>query len=441
MCGATRLRVRLRMLRADQKMSYHSEQRHSISRKATVPVAATNKPVPIGRPPLLRQTNAQLLLKLLRASGPCSKAALVRASGLSAPTVSNVVAHLASAGLVEPLGEGDSTGGRPPDILRFRAERGCVAGIEIAHRFIRLLLTDLDGSELDRAKITLPWSASSPPEVCSLIAKEVHKLTRQRGHAGSLLLGAVVGVPAIVDVRKGSVLELSALKEWSTVPLGAMLQKELKCCVIVENDTNLAAQGESYRGAARGKKDFVFITIGEGVGAGIFVRGKLYRGSAWTAGEIGYLRVPRISRQTPVIHGYGRLEKVLGAYGILKSWRSANQRARTRLKVSRATEVFDLAAAGNVHAKRILQQRAGILADIVLDLSLILNPSLILLGGDVGNHPRLVHEVNALLEGSEFAVVPVKPSGLGTSAVLWGAVSMALKAAISGILGSPKTVD
>jgi glucokinase len=247
-----------------------------------------------------------------------------------------------------------------------------------------------------------------------------------------------VGVPAIVNVEVGSVLELSALKDWSKVPLGAMLHKEINCPVIVENDTNLAAQGESYRGAARGQRDFVFITIGEGVGAGIFVRGKLYRGSAWTAGEIGYLRVPNISRQNPVIQGYGRLEKVLGAGGILKSWRSVSGKARTRLKVTRAAHVFDLAAAGNAGAKRILRQRATILADIVVDLSLILNPSLILFGGEVGNHPHLASEVNALLEGSEFAIVPVKPGALGSSAVLWGGVSMALKAAITNVLHAPK---
>jgi len=398
-----------------------------------------NKPLPIGRPPLLRQTNAQLLLKLLRSGGPCSKADLVRASGLSAPTVTNVIAHLSSAGLVELLGEGDSTGGRPPDILRFRAERGCVVAVEITHSLVRLLLTNLDGSELDRAEIALPRSQSSPVEVCALVAREVRRLICRHGRPDTHLLGIVVGVPAIVNAQAGSVLELSALKNWSKVPLRAMLRKELKCCVIVENDTNLAAQGESYRGAARGQRDFVFITIGEGVGAGIFVRGKLYRGSAGTAGEIGYLSVPSILRRNPVIQDYGRLEKVLGAGGILKSWRSVNRKARSRLKVTRAADVFDLAAAGNSRAKRILQQRATIVADIVLDLSLILNPSLILLGGDVGNHPRLASEVNALLEGSEFAVVSVKPAALGSSAVLWGGVAMALKAAIAGILGAPIT--
>ena len=77
----------------------------------------TRKPIFLGRPPLLRQTNAEILLRLLRESGPCSKADLVRASGLSAPSVTNVVATLISIGLVETVGEGDSTGGRPPDIF------------------------------------------------------------------------------------------------------------------------------------------------------------------------------------------------------------------------------------------------------------------------------------------------------------------------------------
>ena len=137
----------------------------------------------VARPPLLRQTNAQLLLKLLRASGSCSKADLVRASGLSAPTVTNVVAHLSSAGLVEPVGEGDSTGGRPPDLIRFRAERGCVVGAEIGQDFVRLLLSDLDGREIGRSKTTLSRHMSKPLLVCAQIAKEVRSLLRRHKRA------------------------------------------------------------------------------------------------------------------------------------------------------------------------------------------------------------------------------------------------------------------
>ncbi|MGC2450503.1 MAG: ROK family transcriptional regulator [Candidatus Sulfotelmatobacter sp.] len=388
----------------------------------------------IGRPPLLRHTNAQVLLKLLRQSGPCSKADLVRASGLSAPTVTNVVAHLASAGLIELIGEGDSTGGRPPDILRFRAERGCVIGVEITSDSVHFLLADLNGQELGRARVDLSSASSTPPNVCSLIATEVRGLLRKHGRAEGQLLGLVVGIPAIVNVNEGSVLSFTALQDWRAVPLGRMLQDKLRCPVIVENDTNLAAQGEYYCGAAQKQENFVFITIGEGVGAGIFLNGRIYRGSQWSAGEIGYLRVPSISREKPAIDASGRLEKVLGAAGILKSWRSASKGSRTLPQVNHAAEVLDLAAAGNAHAKQVLQQRAVILADVVLDMALILNPSVILLGGEVGNHPRLLQEVTSLLEGSEVPVVRIKLGALGSSAVLWGAIYSCLEPAILSLI-------
>jgi glucokinase len=341
---------------------------------------------------------------------------------------------LALAGLVEPIGEGDSTGGRPPDILRFRAERGCVAGVEIGPDSLRFLLADLDGREIGKARVSLERRSSSPPLVCKRIVEEVRDLLRKLSQREEQLLELVVGVPAIVNVQEGVVMELSALKDWSNVAFGNLLARELKCKVTIENDTNLAAQGEYYRGAAQGEKHFVFITIGEGVGAGIFVNGSIYRGSQWTAGEIGYLRVPNISREHPSIHNYGKLEKLLGAPGILKSWQSNRGRSRTHPKVSCAADVFDLAAAGNAEAKRLLKQRATLLADIVLDLALILNPSLILLGGEVGNHPRLLEEVEVLLKGSEYGIVRVGLGALGQSAVLWGAVYSVLESAVLGLL-------
>jgi glucokinase len=270
--------------------------------------------------------------------------------------------------------------------------------------------------------------------VCQRIGAGVRELLHRLSQPEERLLELVVGVPAIVNVQEGVVMALSALKDWSNVPLGALLAREFKCNVTIENDTNLAAQGEYYRGAAQGEKNFVFITIGQGVGAGIFVNGSIYRGSQWTAGEIGYLRVPNISREHPTIHDYGKLEKLLGAPGILKSWQANRRGSRKHPQVNRAADVFDLAAAGNAEAKRLLKQRATLLADIVLDLALILNPSVILLGGEVGNHPRLLQEVEILLKGSEFAIVRVGLGALGHAAVLWGAISSALEPAVLGLL-------
>lgn len=394
----------------------------------------TRKPVLLGRPPLLRQTNAGILLRFLRESGPCSKADLVRASGLSAPSVTNVVATLISTGLVETVGEGDSTGGRPPDILRFKAEHGCVAGVEITRKALRFLLADLNGRELAQTEILIQKSKSTPRQICQQIARELWQLLRKRGLSRSRLFWLTVGVPAIVNVDEGRVLAFTALKDWNRVPLGPMLGRRLQCPVLVDNDTNLAAQGELHSGAARGESDFVFITIGEGVGAGIFLNGRIYRGSQWSAGEIGYLRVPNISREHPSIHKYGKLETALSASGILTSWRASAGASRIRSRAMRVADIWDLAASGNAAAKRILRQRATILADVILDLALILNPNLILLGGEVAEHPALLREVNTLLEGSEFAVSRVALGDLGAPAVLWGAVTIALEPTVLRLL-------
>lgn len=376
-------------------------------------------------------------MRFLRESGPCSKADLVRASGLSAPSVTNVVATLIATGLVETVGEGDSTGGRPPDILRFKAEYGCVAGVEITLNLIRFRLADLNGRELAYSDVVIEKSKSNPRQICRQIAKQLRQMLRTRGLTRKQLTWLTVGVPAIVNVDEGMVLAFTALQDWNHVPLGPMLARTLNCQVLVDNDTNLAAQGEFHSGTARGEKDFVFLTIGEGVGAGVFLNGRIYRGSQWSAGEIGYLRVPDISREHPSIHKYGKLETALSASGILRSWR-ASHRPNRGSRVLRVADIWDLAASGNAAANRLLRQRATILADVILDLALILNPSLILLGGEVGSHPALLDEVSALLEGSEFAILRVALSGLGSAAVLLGAVSVALEPAILRLLQAPR---
>jgi glucokinase len=383
----------------------------------------------IGRPSLLRQTNAANLLKLLRETGPCSKADLVRASGLSAPSVTNVVSQLVVAGLIEPIGEGESSGGRPPDMLRFKADRGCVAGVDINAGRVRFLLADLNGQQVDTVETSLPSSSATPEVVCRHVGETVRGLLRKHKQKTQQLLALVVGVPAITNVDEGMVLAISTLKGWRKVPLRTMLGKEFACPIAIENDTNLAAQGERYRGAARTEDNLVFISIGEGegVGAGIILNEKIYHGSQWSAGEIGYLHIPRVSMGPLTIHEFGRLEKLLSGRGILKSWRTKGKRKAGHTRVNSGVAVFNLAAGGNAHARQILKQRARILADVILNLSLILNPSLILFGGEIGSHPALLPAVKRLLKDSEFAVTRVGLGSLGPAAVLWGAISLALE--------------
>ena len=399
------------------------------------------KNIPLGRPSVLRHTNARSILKLLRDFGSCSRADLVRASGLSAPTVTNVVKDLLQKGLVKPLGEGESSGGRPPDMIRFHSERGCLLAVQISSASLSFLLTDLNGIELETRKLPLTDCSTTPAAVCGYIKKELKLLLRKQKKTRDQLLAVVVGVPAITNVDEGTVLAISTLEGWRSVPLRAMLSKAVHCTVMLENDINLAAQGEQFCGAAQSEKDFVLIDIGENVGAGIFLDGRIHHGSQWSAGEIGYMRLPGTSRRQPTIHEFGELEMVLTSPGILKSWHEASgKHAKGEKRAAdgvNATAILDLAHAGDARAKNIVRKRAEIVADIIVDLSLILNPNLILLGGEVGGHPAMIEFVRQQLHGSEFAVPRIGSGTPGNRAVLWGAIAVALGAIPSVLLPEP----
>jgi glucokinase len=393
-----------------------------------------NESISVGRPSLLRHTNALRVLKLLRESGSCSKADLVRASGLSAPTITNVVGDLLSADLIKALGEGESNGGRPPDIIAFKAERGCVMAVKITADSVSFLLADLNGKELDTNEMPLEGRKTTPDAICILIGEEVRRLLRKHRKKREQLLAVVVGVPAITNVDEGMVLSISTLENWRSVPLRAKLSKIVDCLVIVENDTNLAAQGERYCGAAQAEETFILIHIGPNVGAGIVLGGQIYHGSQWSAGEIGYLRLPNTSRRRPTLHEFGELETVLTSAGILESWNEGKKNASGEMD---ALGVLNLAQGGDARAEKIVQHRAGIVADIVVNLSLILNPGLILLEGEVGGHPTLISAVQKQLQESEFAVTKIGAGKLGNTSVLWGGIAIALEMIPSVLLPSP----
>ena len=395
---------------------------------------------PVGRPPFLRRTNALTILKLLREAGTCSRADLVRASGMSAPTVTNVVADLLAADLVQPVGEGASSGGRRPDLIRFKAERGCLAGVRLTARFVSILLTDLSGSELDTSQVWLAGRKTTPEAVCALISRETRRMLKARGLQSGRLVALVVGVPAITNVDEGVVRAISTLEKWREVPLRAMLQRSFRCYVAVENDTNLAALGEGSEGAARGERSFVEIDIGANVSAGIVLNGRVYHGAQWSAGEIGYLRLPHISRRDPALHEFGALETVLSSAGIRQSWRKAAAQRQTPVPLMGRVDVaaiLDMAQRGEPAAKKVIKQRAAMVADMIVNLSLILNPGLVVLGGEVGRHPALLSFLSKELERCEFAAPRIAAARLGEAAVERGAIATALEAIPAILLPAP----
>jgi glucokinase len=381
--------------------------------------------------------NARGLLQLLQTHNPCSKADLVRFSGLSAPTVSSGIAHLERLDLIEKLGDGESNGGRPPGLLRFNSRRGYVAAIDIGGTRLRMMLADLSGSVVAQTSLLLGESQKTPKGVCQLVMDGVRDMCKQSGTPLSKLLHLTAGAPGIANVDKGIVLSAPNLTEWNDVPLRDLLERVAGLPCTVENDTNLAAVGEYWHGAARDVGNFIFIALGTGVGAGVFLSGKLHRGAQWSAGEIGYMGISGRKREPMRIRDLGQLEQMIGGAGIEQEWthqlskiesEDASPKAIKHLKTLKATQIFDLAAEGDRTAATVVSYVAEILAEAITDMSLLLNPEVIVLGGGIGSHPELSRATEKLIERHEFARPQIRYSSLGTQAQLYGAVFTSLNA-------------
>ncbi len=376
-----------------------------------------------GDPPRMRQANVRRLLRLLHRNAPCSRADLVRLSGLTAPTVSAAIGSLQRRDLVTAIGNGTSSGGRPPGLLEFNARHGYVVGADIGGSTVRLALADLSGAVLGR------WGAPlrterSPKAVIEKIWTGISHLRQQHKVPLKKILQLTAGAPGITDAVAGRVLSAPNLTGWNDVPFRDLLLEKTQIPATVENDVNLGALGESWCGAAQNVANFVFLSIGTGAGAGIVLNGILHHGATWSAGEVGYMMIPGLADDPPSTDRPGALESAVGGHGIEQAWIEESGAAALR-----ATDIFDLAAAGDRKAREVLNRAAGHLAMAVTNLSLVLDLSLVVLSGGTGGHPALLQAVQRRLERNQFARPTLVLSDLNGEAQVYGAIYLALQTA------------
>lgn len=382
-----------------------------------------------GGPRLLKEINSRAVFRLLRENTPCSRADLVRMTGLTAPTVSGAVEHLMKLDLVESLGYGASSGGRRPDLLRFNSTYGYVAGVDLGGTNLRIALADLEGNIL--GKWSSPTHNSRTPErVIEKMRNGLAELLQRTGVPPSKLLAVAAGAPGITDVEAGIVISAPHLQGWKDIPLRVMIESALGIPAVIENDVNLAAIGESWIGAARAVRDFVFLGLGTGIGAGIVINGQLFHGSDWAAGEVGYMHVPGTPDISFVLDKPGSLESVIGGRSIerrwKKMWKEADRSDQNAPQSLSVTEIFEYARTGDLLARTVLDQTARILAHAILNISLIVNCSLFVLGGGVGMSVPLYDATRRILERNELVRPQLTLSVLGSDAQLMGAVRIAL---------------
>ncbi len=307
---------------------------------------------------------------------------------------------------------------------------GHVIGVDIGGTNLRLALADTAGKVLGR------WSTSTSGVVdahtiVGLVAGGVSSLVEQCSIDPTTLRAIAAGAPGVTNVDTGVVIATSYLMGWRDVPLRDLFEAALGIPAAVDNDVNLAAIGESRIGAARHAPNFVFLAIGTGVGAGIMLDHKLFRGHGWTAGEIGYMLVPGVSEAASEEGMPGAFEAMVGGEGIKAQWRTAWSASATSLPHDLvATRIFDHALQGEPLALATLTQSARTLAYGILNMALMLDCPLFILGGTVGVHPALGEATRAILKQRSAQVAPViMPSTLGADAQLIGAIRFALDTA------------
>jgi len=386
----------------------------------------SDDPAP-GGPPRMREANVRHLLRLLHRHAPCSRADLVRLSGLTAPTVSAAIGSLQRRDLVTAIGNGSSSGGRPPGLLEFNARHGYVVGADIGGSNVRLALADLNGAVIGRWNAPLR-AERSPKAVIEKVSAGIAHLRQQHKVPLKKILQLVAGAPGITDVAAGRVLSAPNLVGWNDIPLRDLLQDKTHIAATVENDVNLGALGESWCGAARNVANFVFLSIGTGAGAGIVLNGILHHGATWSAGEVGYMMIPGLPDDPPSTDRPGALESAIGGHGIEQAWIDETGASRSATAL-RATDIFDLALAGDRKGREFLNRAAGHLAMAVTNLSLVLDLSLVVLSGGTGGHPGLLQAVQRRLERNQFARPTLVLSDLHGEAQLCGAIYLALQAA------------
>jgi predicted NBD/HSP70 family sugar kinase len=239
--------------------------------------------------PVMRSLNGIQLLNLIGEHGPISRAALAKLSRLSKPTVSSQVETLVEQGWVVELGQGESgaKGGKKPTLIRFNADAGRLFAVEINSADLRIAVGNLEGKILHQASFAMGENRS-PEAVLDKIRRRLGPVIEREPCVG-LQRAISVASPGRVDVRRGVTLQAGNIFNWGEAPIRAMLEEWFSIPVLVDNDVKMATLGEFHFGVAKGMSDAVVIRLGSGIGSGIVVRGRLWHGRHWAAGEIAHM--------------------------------------------------------------------------------------------------------------------------------------------------------
>ena len=392
------------------------------------------------RPALIRAMNEQLLLEHIRAAGPYSRADLARASGLSKPTVSLALANLERAGLVRHAGQRTGVPGRSALLYEVRPEAGFVLGLDIGLRYLRGAVADLAG--VVRARESREARATSVRGRVGELLELAEDLSDRAGTSPAALIQTVVGSPGVYDRQRDVIALTGGLPGWDRPEALAGLREAFGRGLAIENDVDAAALAERALGHGRDVDNFAFVHVGTGIGMGLVLGGRLHRGVHGVAGEIAFMPlgaglvagsganggVGLRSSTAAALDGdevdpeearrRGTLETAAAADGIVRAARRAGMPGPVS-----ARSVFEAAAGGDARAAAVVAEEARLVAAAICCVITVVDPSLIVLGGGIGQAPGFAAAVTSALTAMAPVLPEVKVSALGTDVVVDGCLA------------------
>lgn len=374
-------------------------------------MSATGSP---GSTASLRSANQQRVVDVLRSGEQVTQADLARQTGLAPATVSSIVRDLSSAGLVTT----EPGSGRRGTTVTLAPSAGVVAGVDFGHSHVAVAVGDLTGTLLAERRTSLDSGHSSRAGLDAAAAL-LEEVLADAGVDFASLRSVGMGLPA--PMTDGVVRSSAILPGWVGVNALDAARERFGLEVHAENDANLGALAEHRQGVARGHANSVFVKVSSGVGAGIVLEDRLFRGSGGTAGEIGHLT---LDESGPVCR--------CGSRGCLEAYTSTGAlqaMMHTQLPGAGVDEIVAAAKQGNVSAVRALEDAGLHLGWALASVVNLLNPGLVVVGGDMARAGELLlesariglrrHALDAV------AATPVEASELGERASLVGAVLLA----------------
>ncbi|KAF3469827.1 ROK family transcriptional regulator [Streptomyces sp. Tu 3180] len=369
----------------------------------------------------LHRANLERVVRAVRLAGSLTQAEIARTTGLSAATVSNIVRELKDGGTVEVTPT--SAGGRRARSVSLSGDAGIVIGVDFGHTHLRVAVGNLAHQVLAEESEPLDVDASST-QGFDRAEQLVNRLIEATGVDRAKVAGVGLGVPGPIDVESGTLGSTAILPGWTGTRPAEELRGRLGVPVHVDNDANLGALGEMVWGSGRGVRDLAYIKVASGVGAGLVISGKIYRGPGGTAGEIGHIT---LDESGPVCR--------CGNRGCLETFTAARY-VLPLLQPSHGTDltmegVVRLARDGDPGCRRVIADVGRHIGMGVANLCNLLNPSRVVLGGDLAEAGELVlgpirESVGRYAIPSAARQLSVLPGALGGRAEVLGALALAL---------------